>query len=53
VGRIAISLKAISFDNDISDQLLEWILISKEQGFGAVYVPIYKDLHENVMNVVK
>jgi len=53
VGEIAICLKAITFENDISNQLLEWLLISQEQGFGAVYIPIYKDLHENAMKVLK
>jgi len=53
VGKIAICVKAMTFDHDISNQLLEWLLICQEQGFGAAYLPIYKDLHENAMKVLK
>jgi len=53
VGKIAICLKAAAFGDDISDQLMEWLLLSLEQGYGAVYFSIYYELHPNVMKVLK
>jgi len=33
--------------------LLEWILIAEEQGYGHVYIAIYKDLPARVIKVLR
>jgi len=46
-------VKSSYFADDNSMDLLEWLLISREQGYGKVYFHFFKGMHANVDKVVR
>jgi len=46
-------IKGIDYTYDVSVELLEWLLFSKEQNYGAVYIYIYEGLHLNILKVIR
>jgi len=53
VGKIAVCQKGIDFDFDISNQLLEWLLLAQEQGYGKINMYLYEGFLEKNLRVLK
>jgi len=52
-GVAAICVKAYLLDRDVSSDLLEWLLLAREQRYGRVYFYFFKGVHPNVLKVIK
>jgi len=53
VGTLGLCVKGIEFRHDISSSMLEWLLLSKEQGYGMIYLYLYKKLHPKTTAVLR
>jgi len=53
VGEIAICVKGMSLSNQGAELVLEWLLLTRMQGFGMVYFYSYSLLPSNIQAIIK
>jgi len=53
VSAIAICVKGIFIEDNVALNLLEWIIIMREQGYSAIYMHFYTKLSFNVSIIIR